>query len=76
VDEDVAERHDVQAALLTLSSGEREVLDLAYWGGLTQPQIKTALEIPLGTVKTRTLRALSKLRDVLREATYLTVVSC
>jgi RNA polymerase sigma-70 factor (ECF subfamily) len=63
----VALRSDVRAALRTLSSAEREVLDLAYWGGLTQSQIATALEIPLGTVKTRTFSALAKLRDALRQ---------
>jgi RNA polymerase sigma-70 factor (ECF subfamily) len=62
----VALRSEVQAALRTLSSAEREVLDLAYWGGLTQWQIATVLEIPLGTVKTRTFTALTKLRDALR----------
>lgn len=51
-------------------------LTVAYWGGLTQPQIATALEIPLGTVKSRTLSALVKLRDALREATCLTAALC
>jgi RNA polymerase sigma-70 factor, ECF subfamily len=52
------------------------VLDLAYWSGLTQAQIATALEIPLGTVKSRAFSALSKLRDALRDPTYLTAASC
>jgi RNA polymerase sigma-70 factor (ECF subfamily) len=69
MDEHVTRRIAVQAALRRLSSAEREVLDLAYWGGLTQPQIATALGIPLGTVKSRTLNALVKLRDALDEAT-------
>jgi RNA polymerase sigma-70 factor (ECF subfamily) len=74
VDEDVAVRGDVQAALCTLSSLEREVLALAYWGGLTQSQIGTALGIPLGTVKSRTVSALAKLREALCQATYLIAV--
>ncbi len=50
-DDDVAlreSRGEVQAALATLSRTEREVLDLAYWGGLTQSEIAIALDIPAG----------------------------
>jgi RNA polymerase sigma-70 factor (ECF subfamily) len=72
MDEDVAlrtTRREVQTALHTLSNGEREVLELAYWGGLTQSQIALALGIPSGTVKSRTFNALARLRDALRETT-------
>jgi RNA polymerase sigma factor (sigma-70 family) len=58
-------RREVQAALSTLSSGEREVLELAYWGGLTQSEIAAALGIPPGTVKSRTFTALARLREAL-----------
>jgi RNA polymerase sigma-70 factor (ECF subfamily) len=71
MDGDLALRNEVQAAMCTLSSVEREVLVLAYWGGLTQSQIGTALGIPLGTVKSRSFSALSKLRDALCQATQL-----
>ena len=67
-------RREVQAALATLSSAEREVLDLAYWGGLTQSEIATALGIPSGTVKSRTFSALARLREALRERPELTAV--
>lgn len=70
-----AARSEVQAALRTLSSAEREVLDLAYWGGLTQSEIATALGIPSGTVKSRTFNALAKLRDALHQTTEVTAVS-
>lgn len=70
-----AARSEVQAALRTLSSAEREVLDLAYWGGLTQSEIASALGIPSGTVKSRTFNALAKLRDVLHETADVTAVS-
>ena len=49
VDDDVElreARRNVRAALATLSKAEREVLELAYWGGLTQSEIATALGIP------------------------------
>jgi RNA polymerase sigma-70 factor, ECF subfamily len=67
-------RREVQAALATLSTAEREVLDLAYWGGLTQSEIATALGIPPGTVKSRTFSALRRLRDALSQGPELTVV--
>ena len=41
---------------------EREVLELAYWRGLSQSEVAESLGIPIGTVKTRTLAAMRKLR--------------
>jgi RNA polymerase sigma-70 factor (ECF subfamily) len=38
------------------------VIELAYFGGLTQTRIAERLGIPVGTVKTRTLAAMRKLR--------------
>lgn len=58
-------RTRVRAALASLSSDQRNVLELAYYGGLTQSQVAEAAGIPLGTVKSRTLAAMSKLRSVL-----------
>jgi RNA polymerase sigma factor (sigma-70 family) len=74
-DDDVAlreARRKVQAALATLSRAEREVLELAYWGGLTQSEIATALGIPSGTVKSRTFTALARLREALSRGAELT----
>jgi RNA polymerase sigma factor (sigma-70 family) len=68
----VALRRDVHAALRTLSSAERRVIELAYWGGLTQSEIARALGIPPGTVKSRTFAGLAKLRDALRDPAALT----
>jgi RNA polymerase sigma factor (sigma-70 family) len=58
-------RREAQAALSTLSSAQREVLELAYWGGLSQSEIAAALGIPSGTVKSRTFTALARLREAL-----------
>jgi RNA polymerase sigma-70 factor (ECF subfamily) len=58
-------RPELRAALATLSKIEREVLGLAYWGGLTQSEIASVLDIPRGTVKSRTFSALARLRDAL-----------
>jgi RNA polymerase sigma-70 factor, ECF subfamily len=55
----------VHRALETLPVREREVVELAYWSGLSQSEVASFLDIPLGTVKTRTRSALAHLADVL-----------
>jgi RNA polymerase sigma-70 factor, ECF subfamily len=57
----------VHRALENLPSHERELIELAYWSGLSQSEIAARLDIPLGTVKTRTRSALSRLADTLEE---------
>ena len=55
----------VRHALSTLSPAEREVLEIAYYEGLSQSEIANRLSIPLGTVKTRSRQGLKKLRGAL-----------
>jgi RNA polymerase sigma-70 factor (ECF subfamily) len=55
----------VHRALEELPNKEREVVELAYWSGLSQSEVAEYLHIPLGTVKTRTRSALARLADVL-----------
>jgi RNA polymerase sigma-70 factor (ECF subfamily) len=55
----------VGAALAEMPEPERVVIVLAYREGLTQVEIAERLEWPLGTVKTRTRRALAHLRVAL-----------
>ena len=57
----------VHRALAELPEREQAVLELAYWGDLSQSEIAGRLGIPLGTVKTRTRSALSRLADLLEE---------
>jgi RNA polymerase sigma-70 factor, ECF subfamily len=57
----------VHLALSDLPENERTVLELAYWSGLSQSEVATFLNIPLGTVKTRTRSALARLADMLKE---------
>jgi len=55
----------VHRALEELPDKEREVVELAYWSGMSQSEVAEYLHIPLGTVKTRTRSALSHLSDLL-----------
>ncbi len=55
----------VHRALETLPEHERSLVELAYWGGLSQSEIADRLGLPLGTVKTRTRSALRRLGDEL-----------
>ena len=57
----------VHGALETLPANERELIELAYWSGLSQSEIAALVGIPLGTVKTRTRSALARLADELEE---------
>ncbi len=55
----------VHRALESLPAREREVIELAYWSGMSQSEVAEYLNVPLGTVKTRTRSALARLSDVL-----------
>ena len=57
----------VHSALGDLPDKERVVLELAYWSEMSQSEIAEFLQIPLGTVKTRTRAALGRLADTLDE---------
>ncbi|MCU0527644.1 MAG: sigma-70 family RNA polymerase sigma factor [Elainella sp. Prado103] len=57
----------IQVALSQLSENERQVLEIAYYEGLSQSEIAERLNIPLGTVKTRSRQGLLKLRQTLQD---------
>lgn len=57
----------VREALMRLPQAQREVIELAYFSGLTQVEIAVRLAEPLGTIKTRTRLALQKLKVILEE---------
>ena len=62
---DASEALQLQAAVAELAPGSREVIELAYWHGLSQVEIAERLSLPLGTVKTRTRRGLALLAEAL-----------
>jgi RNA polymerase sigma-70 factor (ECF subfamily) len=55
----------VRGALRDLPVDQREVLLLAYYGGYSQREISAITGVPLGTVKSRTLGAMRRLRGAL-----------
>jgi RNA polymerase sigma-70 factor (ECF subfamily) len=55
----------ISKALNELPPEQKTVIELAYFEGLTQGEMSAALNIPLGTVKTRTRQALIKLEDLI-----------
>jgi RNA polymerase sigma-70 factor (ECF subfamily) len=65
--EHVATVVTVRAALAKLPAPQRELLRLAYFEQLTQSEIAEHLNLPLGTVKSRTHHAMATLRAWLRE---------
>ena len=61
-----ADAAEVRAALDALPEHERRVLELAYYGDLTQREIAARLDVPLGTVKARAARGTRRLATLLR----------
>ncbi|MGI9658809.1 MAG: sigma-70 family RNA polymerase sigma factor [Gaiellaceae bacterium] len=56
---------EVHTALERLPEREQQVLSMAYFSGLSQTEIAERLDVPLGTVKTRTRSGLSRMATLL-----------
>ena len=61
----LAMRHAVVNALQGLPVAQRQAIELAYYGGLSQMEIARELGTPLGTIKSRTREAMDRLRALL-----------
>jgi len=64
-----AEKFDamgIRKQLTLLKNDQKQIIDLAYFGGFTQDEISKQLQIPLGTVKTRMRAAILELRKILQ----------
>jgi RNA polymerase sigma-70 factor, ECF subfamily len=57
----------VKDALSSLPENQRQILEMAYYDGHSQSEISQNLNIPLGTVKTRSRQGLLKLRHILKD---------
>ena len=61
------DRRYVQEALSSLPAEQHRCVELAYFGGYTQVEIASIMNVPLGTVKSRLRLALERLRTILVE---------
>jgi RNA polymerase sigma-70 factor, ECF subfamily len=69
VEEDQGVDPSIREALAALDPGQRAVVALRFWLDLTGPEIANALELPLGTVRSRLSRALDTLRTTMEGST-------
>lgn len=60
-------REKVRGEMEKLPPEQKQVLEMAFYEGLSQSEIAAKADLPLGTVKTRTLLAMKKLRGALRD---------
>ena len=62
---DAAERVKIRRALASLPEAQRTTLEVAFFEGLTYPEIAARENVPLGTIKSRAARAIASLREAL-----------
>lgn len=62
---DSGEKHlIVRSAVMKLNEEQRQVIEMAYFGGLTQQEISSRLNTPLGTIKARIRRGMMRLKKI------------
>jgi RNA polymerase sigma-70 factor (ECF subfamily) len=62
---EAAERAKIRRALATLPDAQRVTLEVAFFEGLSYPEIAAREGVPLGTIKSRAARAIASLREAL-----------
>ncbi len=60
-----AGREAVRSALASIPDEQRTIIEMMYFDGLSQSRVAETLQLPLGTVKSRTLLGMRKLRACL-----------
>ncbi len=65
------DRSAVREALASLPAEQRQTIQMAYFAGYTHVEIAAAMNVPLGTVKSRLRIALERLRSLLQGVTNL-----
>lgn len=58
----------VRSAVMKLNQEQRQVIEMAYFGGLTQLEISSRLNTPLGTIKARIRRGMLRLKKIVGSA--------
>jgi RNA polymerase sigma-70 factor (ECF subfamily) len=64
----LADAAEIRGALGTLPAAQREAIEMAYYGDLSQREIAERLSVPIGTIKARTARGLRAVRQMLTSA--------
>jgi RNA polymerase sigma-70 factor (ECF subfamily) len=62
---EATERAKIRAALASLPEAQRQTLEVAFFEGMSYPEIAARENVPLGTIKSRAARALAALREAL-----------
>jgi RNA polymerase sigma-70 factor (ECF subfamily) len=62
---EASEREKIRRALSSLPEAQRQTLEVAFFEGLSYPEIAARENVPLGTIKSRAARALAALREAL-----------
>jgi RNA polymerase sigma factor (sigma-70 family) len=66
------EREWARKTLARLPDQQREVLELAFWGGYTQSELAELLGVPLGTIKSRMFNGMARLRELMEDESWAT----
>ena len=64
---EASEREKIRRALASLPEAQRQTLEVAFFEGLSYPEIAARENVPLGTIKSRAARALAALRTALEQ---------